>query len=59
MTDLVVTAVQDAAQRAISQAEVTRLSHADQLCFVNALISPSPDNGALERAFVSRRKLLG
>ena len=33
MTDVVVAAVQDAAQRAIEQAEIFRLSLADQECF--------------------------
>ena len=40
MTDFVVSAVQDAAQRAIEQAEVIRLSLADQECFAQALLSP-------------------
>ncbi len=58
MTDFVVSAVQDAAHRAIAQAEVTRLSLADQQCFANALISPAPANAALERAFARRQNLL-
>ncbi len=40
MTDFVVSAVQDAAQRAIEQPEVIRLSLADQECFAQALLSP-------------------
>jgi uncharacterized protein (DUF1778 family) len=36
MTDFVVSAVQDAAQRAIEQAEVIRLSLSDQECFAQA-----------------------
>jgi uncharacterized protein (DUF1778 family) len=58
MTDFVVDAVQDAAQRAIEQAEVIRLSLADQECFAQALLSPPPPAPALERAFARRRKLL-
>jgi uncharacterized protein (DUF1778 family) len=58
MTDFVITAVQDAAQRAIEQAEVTRLSLADQECFAQALLSPPPPAPALERAFARRSKLL-
>jgi uncharacterized protein (DUF1778 family) len=58
MTDFVVAAVQDAAQRAIEQAEVVRLSRADQECFAQALLSPSQPAPALERAFVRRTKLL-
>ncbi len=58
MTDFVVSAVQDAAQRAIEQAEVIRLSLADQECFAQALLSPPQPAPALERAFARRRKLL-
>lgn len=58
MTDFVVDAVQNAAQRAIEQAEVIRLSLADQECFAQALLSPPQSAPALERAFARRRKLL-
>ncbi|MDD2893219.1 MAG: DUF1778 domain-containing protein [Halothiobacillaceae bacterium] len=58
MTDFVITAVQDAAQRAIEQAEVMRLSLADQECFAQALLSPPQPSPALERAFARRSKLL-
>jgi uncharacterized protein (DUF1778 family) len=58
MTDFVVAAVQDAAQRAIEQAEIIRLSRADQECFAQALLSPPKPVPALERAFVRRSKLL-
>lgn len=58
MTDFVVSAVQDAAQRAIEQAEVIRLSLADQECFAQALLSPPQPVPALERAFARRRKLV-
>lgn len=58
MTDFVVDAVQDAAQRAIEQAEIIRLSRADQECFAQALLSPSQPVPALKRAFARRRKLL-
>lgn len=58
MTDFVVSAVQDAAQRAIEQAEIVRLSLADQEVFAQALLSPPPPNAALKRAFERRRKLL-
>ena len=57
-TDFVVTAVQDAAQRTIEQAEVIRLSLADQECFAQALLSPPKTTPALERAFARRSKLL-
>jgi uncharacterized protein (DUF1778 family) len=58
MTDFVVAAVQDAAQRAIEEAGVIRLSLADQECFAQALLSPPQPAPALERAFARRRKLL-
>lgn len=58
MTDFVVSAVQDAAQRAIEQSEVIRLSLADQECFARALMSPPQPAPALERAFARRRKLV-
>ncbi len=58
MTDFVVSAVQDAAQRAIEQAEIIRLSLADQECFAQALLSPPHPSPALERAFARRDKLL-
>ena len=58
MTDFVVSAVQDAAQRAIEQAEVIRLSLADQECFAQALLSPPAPAPALKRAFARRSKLL-
>ena len=58
MTDFVVSAVQEAAQRAIEQAEVIRLSLADQDCFARALLSPPKASPALKRAFDRRTKLL-
>ncbi len=58
MTDFVVAAVQDAAQSAITQAEVIRLSLADQECFSRAMLSPPKATPALKRAFTRRRKLL-
>jgi len=58
MTDFVVSAVQDAAQRAIDQAEIVRLSIADQECFARALLAPPQPPPPLERAFARRNKLL-
>ena len=58
MTDFVVAAVQEAAQRAIEQSEVIRLSLADQKCFALALLSPLQPSQALKRAFARRSKLL-
>ncbi|WP_141055847.1 DUF1778 domain-containing protein [Tepidiphilus succinatimandens] len=58
LTDFVVSAVQDAAQRAIEQATVIRLSLADQECFAQALLSPPESTPALKRAFARRSALL-
>lgn len=58
MTDFVITAVQGAAQQAIEQAEITRLSLVDQACFAQALLSPPQPSPALKRAFARRNKLL-
>ncbi len=58
MTDFVVAAVQDAALRAIEQAEVLRLSRADQQCFAQAMLKPPPAASALKRAVARRRELL-
>ncbi|MDR0881668.1 MAG: DUF1778 domain-containing protein [Candidatus Adiutrix sp.] len=58
MTDFVVSAVQDAAKLAIEQADIIRLSLADQQCFADALISPPDTAPAMERAFARRDKLL-
>jgi uncharacterized protein (DUF1778 family) len=58
MTDFVVSAVQEAAQRAIEQADVIRLSLADQQCFAKALLNPPEPAPAMLRAFAKRDKLL-
>lgn len=58
MTDFIVSAVQNAAQQAIEQAGVIRLSLADQECFAQALLSPPKPTPALKRAFARRKKLL-
>jgi uncharacterized protein (DUF1778 family) len=58
MTDFVVSAVQEAAQKAIEQAEVIRLSMADQQCFAQALLEPPAPAPAMVRAFSRRAKLL-
>lgn len=58
MTDFVIAAVQEAAQRAIEQADVVRLSLADQECFALSLLAPPKPAPALTRAFARRKKLL-
>lgn len=59
MTDFVVTAVQQAAQQAIEQSDVIRLTVADQERFAKSLTAPPKPVPALKRAFSRRRKLLG
>lgn len=58
VTDFVVTAVQEAAQRAIQQADVMILSLQDQERFAASLLTPTKPNAALKRAFARRRKLI-
>jgi len=58
VTDFVVAAVQEAANRSIEQAEIIRLSVADQQCFAQALLLPPKPVPALKRAFARRRKLV-
>lgn len=58
VTQFVVTAVQKAAVQTIEDAELIRLSLADQRCFAEALCSPPPANAALKRAFEKRDALL-
>lgn len=58
MTDFVVDAVQEAARQAIEQADVIRLSAADQAAFAQALLVPPSPKAALKRAAARYRKLL-
>lgn len=58
VSEFVASAVQDAAQQAIEQADVVQLSLADQACLARALLSPPESLPALKRAFTRRRKLL-
>jgi uncharacterized protein (DUF1778 family) len=50
LTDFVVSAAREAAQRAIEDAHVIKLSMEDQIAFAKALIDPPPPNDALRRA---------
>ncbi len=50
ITDFVVSAAHEAAQRAIEEEGVIRLSAEDQLRFAEALINPPPPNEVLRRA---------
>ena len=50
ITDFVVSAAHEAAQRAIEEAGIIRLSVEDQRRFAEALINPPAPNDALRRA---------
>lgn len=58
ITDFVTTAVQAAAQQAIEDSEVVRLSMANQKCFAEALLLPAKPNAALKKALAHRKTLL-
>ena len=59
LSDVVITAAQDAARRTIEEAEVIRLSLADQQLFAEALINPAPLVPAVKRASERHRCLVG
>jgi uncharacterized protein (DUF1778 family) len=50
LSDFVVSAAHDAAQRAIEEERIIRLSAEDQRRFAEALIKPPAPNAALKRA---------
>ncbi len=58
VSDFIVAAAQDAAQRAIEEAHVIRLSLEDQKAFAEALLNPPPPNAALLRAAETYRRLI-
>ena len=58
VSDFVVAAAQDAAERTIEQAHVIRLSVEDQLTFAEAMLNPPNPSPALRRAFRRHRRLL-
>jgi uncharacterized protein (DUF1778 family) len=51
--------VQEAASKAIEQAEVMRLTVSAQEAFAKALMAPPPPNAALKRAFAKQARLMG
>lgn len=59
LTDFVVAAARDAACRTIEEAEIVRLSVADQRRIADAILSPPAPSPALKRAFQRRQKLFG
>ena len=58
LTDFVVSAARDAARRTIEDAELIRLSAADQQRLADALLNPPKPNAALRRAMRRRENLL-
>jgi uncharacterized protein (DUF1778 family) len=58
VSDFVVAAAQDAARKAIEEAQIIRLSVADQRAFVEAILNPPPLVPAMERAIERHRKLV-
>ncbi len=59
LTDFVVTAAREAAQRAIEDSENLRLSLEDQRRVAEAMLNAPEPTPALRRAFERRRALLG
>jgi uncharacterized protein (DUF1778 family) len=58
VSDFVVAAAQDAAQRAIEQTHIIRLVADDQRRFVDLLLDPPPLAPAMERAFEAHAWLI-
>lgn len=58
VSDFVVAAAQDAAQRAIEETQIIRLSIEDQRAFAEAILNPPPPNAALLRAAEAYRSLI-
>ncbi|RQR79267.1 MULTISPECIES: DUF1778 domain-containing protein [unclassified Burkholderia] len=58
MSDFVVSAAREAAQRAIADAEIIRLSVADSERFAQAILSPAEPVDALKRALEHHEQLL-
>ena len=59
VSDFVVSAAREAAERTIEKASVLRLSAEDQRRFADAILHPPAPNAALRRAARRHRKLFG
>ena len=59
VSDFVVVAAQEAAQKAVTEIEVLRLSREAQEQFVKLLLHPPKPTPALRRAFQRHRAMLG
>jgi uncharacterized protein (DUF1778 family) len=58
VSDFVVAAAQEAAQKTVSEVEVIRLSREAQEQFVKLLTRPAKPNPALKKAFARHRNLI-
>lgn len=58
VSDFVVAAAQDAAQKTVAEIEVIRLSRAAQEKFVASLLKPAAPTAALKKAFARHKKLV-
>lgn len=58
LSDFVVSAAQEAAQRAIEEAQVLRLAVEDQQALATAILNPPEPNDALRRAAAAHRRLV-
>lgn len=58
VSDFVVAAAQEAAERTVEQAQIVRLSLRDQERIADILERPLPPTPALERAFQAHRELI-
>ena len=56
LTDFCMTALTEAARRAIAEHETLVLSERDRAVFFDALVSPPPRNERLERAFAEHKR---
>lgn len=58
VSDFVVAAAQEAAEKAVTELEVIRLSRAAQDKFIDLLLNPPPPTPALKKAFARHRTLV-
>jgi uncharacterized protein (DUF1778 family) len=58
VSDFVVAAAREAAQRTIEETQVLRMSLADQERIADLLANPPPPNETMERAFAAHRELV-
>ena len=59
LSEFVVASAQDAASRVIQEHETIRLSRAEQIAFVSALLAPPAANARLRQAAAAYRKQTG